>query len=614
MSQDQTKPEQQPQDEEYVLTFGERVKEWFFQEGAWWGASFVFHALLMVVLMLISKTVQTKIVDEAPSIEEAQLDKELTPENLEKFEVGDTPIDPAELNTETLTMNESPKIEATDVATVATGAETGGNMTSSAGAQIGGFGGFDFKALGSGPAGPAKGGIGFGVGSGPAGTGAGFGGRGTGARKAMVGGFGGTKHSERAVAAALNWIGRHQNNDGSWSLEGFNRKCKDATCSGSGSVKSDVAATALALLPFLAAGQTHESRGPYRTNIHNGLYWLLKTQKRDGSLWGNSSQKMYTHGLAAICLCEAYGLTGDKMIGQAAQGAIGYIQSVQHPRTGGWRYSPGDEGDTSVVGWMAMAMKSGMMSSLNVSQPALQGVKHWLSLCAAGKQKGLFSYTPGSGPSPSMTAVGLLLEQYAGMTPEHPAMKEGVGYIMSQMPDARRRSLYYWYYATQVMHNIPGPDWDKWNRAMRRVLIETQVKEGCAAGSWDPMRPTRELLGESGGRLCVTSLSALTLEVYYRYLPLYKLSAESAVPEAVKAATPEGAMNLEQAAAATAKQNAAKPAAGADKGEKKDAAAKKEPAAEKKEPAATKDPFSTPPSDGAAKPKPKSKKTSKKTE
>lgn len=611
MSQEQPKPEEQLQDEELALSFGDRFKDWFFQEGAWWGASFVFHALLMVVLMLVSKAIPNKIVDEAPSIEEAQMDEQLTPENLEKFDVGDTPIEPAELNTDTLTMNEAPKIEASDVASVPTGSDmSGGSMSAAAGSQIGGLGGFDFKALGSGPATGKGAGIAMGAGPAGASAGAGFGGRGTGARKAMVGGFGGTKHSERAVAAALNWIARHQNRDGSWSLEGFNRSCKDATCSGVGGVKSDAAATALALLPFLAAGQTHESRGPYKANIHNGLLWLMKNQKRDGSLWGTSSQKMYTHGLAAICLCEAYGLTGDRLVGQAAQGGINFIQSSQHPRTGGWRYSPGDEGDTSVVGWMAMAMKSGIMSNLTVSAPALQGVKHWLTLCASGKAKGLFSYTPGSGPSPSMTAVGLLLEQYAGMTPDNPAMREGVSYLMSQMPDPRRRALYYWYYATQVMHNIPGPDWDKWNRAMRRVLIETQIKEGCAAGSWDPMRPTREHLGEQGGRLCVTSLSALTLEVYYRYLPLYKLDAGSAVPEAVKAAAPEGAMNLEQAAAATAAANAAKPGAAKPDAAKPDAA---KPAAKADAPAAPANPFAAPP-EAEAKPKAKAKKPSKKSE
>ena len=88
--------------EELEFTFGDKVREWFITEGAWWGASFVFHALLMVVLMLVGKTVGSRIVDEAPSIDSANVDEPITPDNLEKFEVGETPLDNAELNTDTL--------------------------------------------------------------------------------------------------------------------------------------------------------------------------------------------------------------------------------------------------------------------------------------------------------------------------------------------------------------------------------------------------------------------------------------------------------------------------------------------------------------------------------
>ena len=62
--------------------------------------------------------------------------------------------------------------------------------------------------------------------------------------------------------------------------------------------------------------------------------------------------------------------------------------------------------------------------------------------------------------------------------------------------------------------------------AMRRILIDTQNKDGCSAGSWDPKKPTKDAWGEPGGRLMMTSLSCLTLEVYYRYLPLYKLDQD----------------------------------------------------------------------------------------
>ena len=56
-------------------------------------------------------------------------------------------------------------------------------------------------------------------------------------------------------------------------------------------------------------------------------------------------------------------------------------------------------------------------------------------------------------------------------------------------------------------------------------VIDTQNKERdqCATGSWDPAKPTADPWGTHGGRLMMTSLGALTLEVYYRYLPLYKL-------------------------------------------------------------------------------------------
>jgi hypothetical protein len=147
---------------------------------------------------------------------------------------------------------------------------------------------------------------------------------------------------------------------------------------------------------------------------------------------------------------------------------------------------------------------------------------------------GLYGYLPGSPPTETMTAVALLCHQYMGMPKNDPVMVMGTACLMQNQPDPNARytfekkplsgrSIYYWYYATQVMHNQPGPAWDKWNRKVRGILIETQAKVGCAAGSWDPETPVQDYWGATAGRLMVTSLSALTLEVYYRYLPLYKL-------------------------------------------------------------------------------------------
>lgn len=86
-------------------------------------------------------------------------------------------------------------------------------------------------------------------------------------------------------------------------------------------------------------------------------------------------------------------------------------------------------------------------------------------------------------------------------------------------PDTRTGpDMYYNYYATQVMKHIGGRSWENWNAEMRDHLVKSQDKEGAAAGSWTPGRGHAE---EKGGRLYTTSLSCMTLEVYYRYLPLY---------------------------------------------------------------------------------------------
>ena len=196
-------------------------------------------------------------------------------------------------------------------------------------------GGGGAMAFGPGPKVTGAAGIGMGLGTGKdfgsGGSGSGFGGRGSGHRKAMLATGGGTKHTERAVTAALVWLANHQLSDGSWSLQNFTQRCKcDKTCTGTGEITADAGATAMGLLPFLAAGQTHKSKGPYKDHILNGISWLMTHQQPDGNLAKGGAQMMYSHGLATIALSEAYGLSGDEQVGQAAQGAVNFILNAQN--------------------------------------------------------------------------------------------------------------------------------------------------------------------------------------------------------------------------------------------------------------------------------------------
>ena len=353
---------------------------------------------------------------------------------------------------------------------------------------------------------------------GSGGSGSGFGGQGS-SRKAMLVSGGGTMRTERAVIAALDWLAKHQNLDGSWSLQNFPAHCRDMTCTGRGAIPADAGATALGLLPFFAAGQTHKSRGPYKEQIRKGIAWLIAHQQPDGNLAKDAQQMMYSHGLATMALAEAYGLTGDKQVGQAAQMAVTFILNAQNPADGGWRYIPRDPGDTSVLAWQLMALKSAHMAGLNVGGPVFSGVSKWLDSVAVndGTQ---YAYQPGQAPLKTMTSAGLLCRQYLGAKRDNRMIADGTDYLMQNMPDETFPNIYYWYYATQVMHNMSGYEWDTWNRKMREILVRSQVRNvnQCANGSW---APERDQWGNRGGRIMTTALSALTLEIYYRYLPLY---------------------------------------------------------------------------------------------
>jgi Squalene-hopene cyclase C-terminal domain len=121
--------------------------------------------------------------------------------------------------------------------------------------------------------------------------------------------FGADSSRAQVVAAGLSWIARHQDKEGNWSFNTYPKLCKDETCTGPGRQESLSAATALALLPMLGAGQTHLQDGPYKNVIGRGIDWLKGHQKPDGDLSAGADQQMYSHGFAAIALCEAYGMT-----------------------------------------------------------------------------------------------------------------------------------------------------------------------------------------------------------------------------------------------------------------------------------------------------------------
>lgn len=345
--------------------------------------------------------------------------------------------------------------------------------------------------------------------------GGGYGGREPGRRGQLVGSGGGSPASEAAVEKGLKWLLAHQHEDGGWRFSFDGEPCNDE-CRNGGVETSTTAATAMALLPFYGAGYTHKV-GPYTEQVNKGLYYLgsrMLVTPQGGDLQEGT---MYAQGLSTICLCEAYGMSKDENLRPYAQKAVNFILYAQDRHTGGWRYFPGQAGDTTVSGWQLMALKSAAMAGLDVPSPAFFMANKFLDSVQAEKGAAYGYLRPGT--TATTTAVGLLCRMYLGWGRNHPALSNGIGGLDKLGPSPT--DMYYNYYATQVMYHFNGSQWDRWNKKMRDYLIQTQATEGHESGSW--YFPDRHL--DKGGRLANTSLAILTLEVYYRYLPLYSNKA-----------------------------------------------------------------------------------------
>jgi len=337
----------------------------------------------------------------------------------------------------------------------------------------------------------------------------------------LVARVGGNEASEKAVALALQWLAAHQMPDGGWNFDHtLAPKCR-GQCRNPGELtQARNAATGLALLPFLGAGQTHKE-GMYKEVVRKGLYFLvtrMQVSPKGGSLF-EPQGRMYSHGIGSIALCEAYAMTHDKGLYVATQQALKYICMAQDPIGGGWRYEWQQPGDTSVVGWQIMALKSGHMAYLEIPSITIQKASMFLDT-VQGKGGARYGYTTPATDRPSTTAIGLLCRMYLGWPHDQPALVEGVKWLSEQGPSPT--NMYYNYYATQVMRHYGGEAWDKWNAVMRDQLVKSQSKKGHETGSWYLSNPHGGLQEQSGGRLYCTSMATMVLEVYYRHLPIYR--------------------------------------------------------------------------------------------
>ncbi len=344
-----------------------------------------------------------------------------------------------------------------------------------------------------------------------------------GGRRKATARWGGTPGSESAVEAALAWLKRHQEPDGHWDAKKWE-----------GTMKTDAGVTGLALLAFLGAGYS-EKGGKYKTTVWKATQWIIKQQDASGAIGkdceGTEPNGVgYHHSICGLALAEAYGMGKNGAVRAAAQKAVDYSTKTHQISGSGWRYTPGQDGgaDLSVTGWFVMQLKSAKIAGLTVPASAFQGAVTFTD--TVSDQYGKCRYkSDWLSPNPTMTSVGMLVRLYTGSQPTASKVSGGANYLLKSLPvwgeNGVGVNMYYWYYGTMTMFQVGGEPWKKWNMALRDMLCDNQrtgkVRDGSEKdvdGSWDPVGAW----ATRGGRAYATAVGALCLEVYYRYLPLYR--------------------------------------------------------------------------------------------
>lgn len=362
-----------------------------------------------------------------------------------------------------------------------------------------------------------------------------FGTRSGGGKKRALMKGGGSAKTESSVDAALRWLMRHQEKDGSW--DGVKYGATTEAALGNGFNYSQVTAlTGLSTLAFLSAGHTPKI-GKYKNTVKTAVEWILAKQEPDGT-FGKGGKHIYEDAICALALAETYGMYPDPKIKVAAQKAIDYL--VNPNPSIHWGLSNDKiPYSNSVLGWVLMAFKSAKIAGLNVPDDIWAKYKAHMELATSKDQSGNYDHVKYSIPGGlmadankndnTMTAIGMLMFEYLGV--KRVELDVMADRLIKDLPawgapindsswGVDNFDFYHWYYATLALFQFGGEHWKKWNKALSNTLVTNQRKGGPldgslqdTDGSWDPI----DQWGRKQGRVYTTAMGAFCLEVYYRY-------------------------------------------------------------------------------------------------
>ncbi|MEE2813990.1 MAG: prenyltransferase/squalene oxidase repeat-containing protein [Verrucomicrobiota bacterium] len=312
---------------------------------------------------------------------------------------------------------------------------------------------------------------------------------------------------------SITWLVKEQNQKGHWPNKG-----------------GRVADTGLAILCLLSYGVLPQDKTPAGAAVATGLDWLASKVSKQGDM--RDSGRMYSQAIGTWALGEAYNLSKQAQYKKPLEDATEFLIKSQHPKSGGWRYTPppfksaSDIGDTSVGGWAMPAVASAKLAGVQVPKKVTDNANDYLDAVSGGKEKGLYGYSNSRRPTPSCTAIGMFCQQLIG-NPKAPNYKarqgESAKLLSANPPSAALNThaagcgmYHYYFYGTLAMFHHGGTPWQDWEDKLISPLMKAQNTDG----SWDPVASKKPA---TKSKVISTAWATMCLSVYNQVLPVFNM-------------------------------------------------------------------------------------------
>ena len=327
-------------------------------------------------------------------------------------------------------------------------------------------------------------------------------------------GRGGDQTTTYAVDRGLRWLHFQQEEDGSWDPE--NSSHSPARELG-GDPKARVGLTALAVAAFLSDGHS-ETSGTYAETVSSGINYILAARDsvgQFGAVEGDLKLSLFNQSVCVLVLAENYLLSAGKNEDDLRLG-ISRLVSMAH------RGSSDQDYQTFADTWAAMALRTALMTGLDAGgdlRAVCQAVENRVALLAqAESSAGIGASAVPPLCSAGMEAVDAL---FASDELSHSLDDESLSFpdlrkpqtLFNLLDDAALREPSFLFFVGTALCEKAQPIWSEWNRRVKTILIGDQETDGSwlAGGDWPWI---------DGGDVYTSSLSILTLQVYYRFIKL----------------------------------------------------------------------------------------------